>query len=149
MSDIVIPRSGVKGFLLGVVCVVALFGAIGLSIAVISAQNSRLTDLATPTANSDAATKAYVDAGSYRPANWTCTIRSNSTTGSGLASTTIYCNANERLIVGACDDSDCQSSSIALGSILYNSHPIGTNGWYCATNTGATRTLYARAQCCT
>ena len=59
----------------------------------------KLLNLAAPTSDSDAATKAYVDgAGGGTPSGWTCTLRTSGCMQSNTA--TASCSGSEKVIAG-------------------------------------------------
>lgn len=84
--------------------------------------NNKITSLATPTAASDAATKAYVDAAMVTPSSWSCTQYQKGGSGYQVRS----CTGSQKLITWACD---CATSTAILHSRI-----VGQGaGCYCST----------------
>lgn len=69
MSDIIIPKKNVSSFLIGVFSTLVVLLAIGgvTAASVFNAGGGTIDNLGTPTADDQAATKAYVDAAGSRP----------------------------------------------------------------------------------
>ena len=88
--------------------------------------NHKITNLATPTADTDAATKAYVDEAPV--GTLSCAIY----TGSAYPANTVYCPDGYTATGGGATYSNCET------------YPSG-NGQYCHCYTGTT-TCYVR--CC-
>ncbi len=102
--------------------------------------SQRVTNLATPTASGDAATKGYVDAQSGGgPGGWTCTTVSATGAGGQVA---ISCPSGYQLITGGCRMKAIWDMNYAHEFV---NHPSG-NGWTCSSFTGSHTVAYAR--CC-
>ncbi len=101
---------------------------------------SQVTIPQTPIANTDAASKWYVDnavsAASSGPGGWSCTVRTASNTGSPA---TVSCQGAEKVISGGCKD------SVPNDGYYAEDHPTG-QGWTCKGSGLGINTAYAN--CC-
>ncbi len=106
--------------------------------------NNKITNLATPTADSDAATKAYVDSagGGFS----SCTVRWNVCSGGSVTECKKYCEADEWLTGGGCESiSDLQWRANAPTN--GGPHSSQGGGWFCRSQGGAP-VIYTYAVCC-
>jgi hypothetical protein len=86
--------------------------------------SARLAGVSAPVNSNDVATKAYVDSLNAAPSNWTCTVRSNSTTSLPTnGAIDVYCQGAEKVISGGCSSS-CSANNTHTGI------PIN-QGWRC------------------
>jgi hypothetical protein len=117
-------------------------GIVDISGGNLDMSSGKITGLATPTADSDAATKAYVDAAAGGPGTWDCTVRSNSVTSNYHNEVSTSCLDNEKVISGGCYD-DVGTASIA------QDRPTN-QGWHCKSyySSATNRELTAYANCC-
>jgi len=112
---------------------------IGLAVnGIIDALNHRVTGVATPTDNSDAVNKAYVDAqaggGGGGGFVQNCTIRSSGSASAPVVA--VSCVADEKVVSGGCS---------SQGGLIED-RPTD-QGWMCGSVTASTKTAYAN--CCT
>jgi type II secretory pathway pseudopilin PulG len=111
----------------------------------INATGGRIVNIGTPTADADAATKAYVDAAGVTPSGWTCTVRTaNSTAGAGSRTATVACSGSEKVISAGCRDN---LDGSATHSLNIQSSPNG-QGWTCINYSASSHTVTAYANCC-
>ena len=101
--------------------------------------NHKITNLATPTASTDAATKGYVDSAGG-------SLVCQTFTSSGTGNATATCTS------GTATGGGCYMSHyIAAGKLYFESRPEG-NGWYCrlynCSSGTCSRSVTAYVVCC-
>jgi len=102
---------------------------------VLDMSSQKITNLATPTADTDAATKAYADA--YSPLNWTCVTKSQ--LYEGVTGGCLACDAGYKLINGGCATNN-------ISARLRVSNHQGTD-WCCYKDT-ASYNITVSIECC-